>query len=140
MIRPDDTILVINGDVLTNLDFRALMSYHRDNQAELTMVVQQYNIQLPYGVVECEGTLVSNLAEKPTKNFLVNAGIYLLEPSVYRFIPSGQRFDMTDLINRLLTEARPVAGFPITEYWLDVGDQADYERAIQDVKDWTQAS
>ena len=73
-------------------------------------------------------------------DFFVNAGIYLLEPSVYRFIPAGQRYDMTDLINRLLEEARPVAGFPITEYWLDVGDKADYERAVQDVKDWKPAS
>jgi len=134
MNPPKDTILVINGDVLTNLDFRSLMSYHRDNQAQLTMVVQQYNIQLPYGVVECEDTLVSNLEEKPTKNFLVNAGIYLLEPMVYEFIPSGQHFDMTELIQKLLDEGLPVAAFPLREYWVDIGKLSDYEQAQRDIQ------
>ena len=65
---------------------------------------------------------------------LVNAGIYLLEPSVHRFIPAGERIDMTDLIERLLAEGLCVVSFPIVEYWLDIGRHADYERAQQDVK------
>jgi dTDP-glucose pyrophosphorylase/CBS domain-containing protein len=134
MEPPRKTILVINGDVLTNLDFRSLMAYHRDNQAQLTMVVQQYNIHLPYGVVECEDTLVSNLEEKPTKNFLVNAGIYLLEPMVYDYIPSGQRLDMTELIQRLLDESLTVAAFPLREYWVDIGKLSDYEQAQKDIQ------
>jgi dTDP-glucose pyrophosphorylase/CBS domain-containing protein len=134
MDPPKDTILVINGDVLTNLDFRSLTAYHRDNKAQLTMVVQQYNIQLPYGVVECEDTLVSNLAEKPTKNFLVNAGIYLLEPMVYDYIPSGQHFDMTELVQRLLNEGLSVAAFPLREYWVDIGKLSDYEQAQKDIQ------
>ena len=63
----------------------------------------------------------------------VNAGIYLLEPSVQSYIPKGQRFDMTDLINRLVSEGRCVASFPIVEYWLDVGQPADYAQAQHDV-------
>ena len=140
MDLPKETTLVINGDILTQVDFRAMLSYHREQRAELTMAVWRYGVQVPYGVVEFQDEAVIRLSEKPSLDFFVNAGIYLLEPSVYRFIPAGQRYDMTDLINQLLAEARPVAGFPVTEYWLDVGDQAAYERAVQDVKDWKPAS
>jgi NDP-sugar pyrophosphorylase family protein len=73
-------------------------------------------------------------------SFFVNAGIYLLEPSIHKLIPQGQRFDMTDLIKDLLAEGRPVASFPIVEYWLDIGRHEDYARAQEDVKNWGAAS
>ena len=92
------------------------------------------SVQVPYGVVECDGALVRALREKPVRTFLVNAGIYLLEPSVMRYIPEGRRFDMTDLIQSLLDAGRRVASFPIVEYWLDIGRMADYEQAQDDVK------
>ena len=134
MDPPNDTILVINGDVLTNLDFHAMLAYHREHGAELTMAVQQYNLELPYGVIECEGALVKSLTEKPTRNILVNAGIYLLEPEVYKFIPNGETYDMTDLIQRLIQEALPVAAFPLREYWVDIGAFSDYEKAQRDIE------
>jgi dTDP-glucose pyrophosphorylase/CBS domain-containing protein len=131
---PEETVLVINGDVLTQVDYRAMVKYHRRHQADLTLAVQRYNMQVPYGVIECEGAYVQRLAEKPVSNYLVNAGIYLLEPSVYQYIPSGESFDMTELIQRVLDENRPVAAFPIHEYWLDIGQVADYQRAQEDLK------
>jgi NDP-sugar pyrophosphorylase family protein len=85
-------------------------------------------------VVECDGVFVRALHEKPVTSHLVNAGIYLLEPDVHKLIPSGTRFEMTDLIQRLLKDGRSVISFPITEYWLDIGQQADYERAQHDVR------
>jgi NDP-sugar pyrophosphorylase family protein len=77
---------------------------------------------------------VRGVREKPSVSFFVNAGIYLLEPSVQSYIPDGQRFDMTDLIGRLVADGRPIANFPIVEYWLDVGQPADYAQAQRDVE------
>lgn len=131
---PDEPLLVINGDILTEVNFQAMLAYHREHNADLTIGVRQYDLQVPYGVVECKGPHVQQLREKPQLRFFVNAGIYLLEPSVHRYIPNGQRFDMTDLIQRLLDEGRPVVSFPIMEYWLDIGQLADYEKAQEDVR------
>jgi NDP-sugar pyrophosphorylase family protein len=133
---PKETILVINGDILTGVDFQSLLAFHREHKADLTLAVRQYDIQLPYGVVECDGPAVSRLTEKPILKWFVNAGIYLLEPNVYGYIPNGEPFDMTELIQRLLDAGRPVASFPIREYWLDIGHQADYEKAQEDAKVW----
>jgi NDP-sugar pyrophosphorylase family protein len=137
---PQETVLVVNGDILTGLDFRAMLAYHREQRADLTVAVQRYEVQVPYGVIECEGAFVRRLAEKPVLGFVVNAGIYLLEPSVHRLIPTGERYDMTELIQRLLDEGRPVAPFPIREYWLDIGQHADYERAQEYMNHWKPAS
>ena len=131
---PKETLLVINGDILTQVDFRAMLAYHKEHQADLTIAVRQYDVKVPYGVIECDGPTVRTLNEKPVMNLLVNAGIYLLEPSVYQFVPNGERFDMPDLIQRLLKAGRSVVSFPVMEYWLDIGQQADYERAQEYVK------
>ncbi len=134
MEAPQEPILVINGDILTRVDFRAMLAYHREQGADLTVGVRQYDVRVPYGVVECEGPRVSRLREKPKLSFLVNAGIYLLEPAVHQYIPQGQRFDMTDLIEKLLDERRKVVAFPIVEYWMDIGQLEDYEKAQEDVR------
>jgi len=134
MTAPDEPLLVINGDILTQVDFRAMISFHRETGADLTLGVRRYDFQVPYGVIETNGAMVKSLQEKPALNFLVSAGIYLLEPHIHPLIPKGQHFDMTDLINALLAAGRPVASFPIVEYWLDIGQHADYEQAQKDYK------
>jgi len=134
MARPTETQLVINGDVLTHVDFRAMLSFHQEHRAEMTVAVRRHAVEIPFGVVECEGVRVADLKEKPLVPFLVNAGVYLLEPSVYEFIPNGERFNMTDLIGWLLKAGRPVVSFPIHEYWMDVGRHGDYEQAQQDAR------
>lgn len=134
MEAPDQPLLVMNGDILTRVDFQAMLSYHREHKADLTVGVRQYDLEVPYGVVECEGSQVRQLREKPRYSFLVNAGIYLLEPSVHRYIPNGQRFDMTDLIEKLLEDEGTVVSFPVVEYWLDIGEPVDYEQAQEDVR------
>lgn len=130
--RPEDPFLVINGDILTDIDFRAMHAYHQEHGAKMTVAVRRYEVQVPYGVVECDGPHVRELKEKPHLGFFVNAGIYLLEPDVYDYIPVGEQFNMTDLIDRLLAEQRTVVSFPVREYWLDIGQHADYERAQLD--------
>jgi dTDP-glucose pyrophosphorylase len=133
-----EPLLVINGDILTQVDFRAMLSFHREHNAVVTVGVRQYDVQVPYGVIESDGVVVTGLQEKPVLNFFINAGIYVLEPSVHQFIPNGQHFNMTDLIKVLLAEGHAVASFPIVEYWLDIGQHADYAKAQQDVKTWAQ--
>jgi dTDP-glucose pyrophosphorylase/CBS domain-containing protein len=132
---PREPLLVINGDILTKVDFRAMLSYHQEHRAVMTVAVKQYDIKIPYGVIECEGPRVSALKEKPQMHFLVNAGIYLLEPKVYEFIPNSEHFNMTDLIQLLLESNQTVVSFPVIEYWLDIGQIADYEQAQNDMKD-----
>jgi dTDP-glucose pyrophosphorylase len=134
MESKDEPLLVINGDILTEVDFRAMRAFHQEHKADLTVAVRQYDFQVPYGVIDSDGIAVTGVHEKPVLNFFVNAGIYLLEPSVHAHIPSGRRFDMTDLIKALLAAGRPVASFPVVEYWLDIGQHADYRQAQEDVK------
>lgn len=129
-----EPVLVINGDILTGVNFGDLVGFHRKHGADATVCVRKYDVQVPYGVVEVDGIWLRGVQEKPSVGFFVNAGIYLLEPTVQRYIPEGKRFDMTDLFARLLADGRRVATFPIVEYWLDVGQPADYAQAQRDVE------
>lgn len=133
--QPKEPLLVINGDILTSLDFRAMHNYHQKQGAELTVAVRQYSYQVPYGVLECDGPRVIGLHEKPTYNFFVNAGIYLVQPTALALIPQERRFDMTDLIQALVDKDQVVSCFPIVEYWLDIGQTTDYEQAQKDIRE-----
>ncbi|MBY0471636.1 nucleotidyltransferase family protein [bacterium] len=131
----EEPLLVINGDILTKVDFRAMLSYHVENRADLTVAVRQYDLTIPYGLIECDGNRVTEVREKPAFKFLVNAGIYLLEPSVLKEIPvQGEHCDMTDLVQILIQKNKNVVSFPVVEYWLDIGQVADYQRAQEDMK------
>lgn len=132
---PKETLLVINGDILTNVDFRTMLAFHHEHNAALTVGVRPHLYTVPYGVVDTDGAEVRGIREKPEIQFLTNAGIYLLEPFVYDYIPNGERFDMPELIQALIENGQRVVSFPIIEYWLDIGQHADYERAQSDVKD-----
>lgn len=127
-------LLVINGDILTKLDFQAMLSFHNKHSADLTVAVRRYDFKVPYGVLECEDYIVRKVREKPSLNFLVNAGIYLIEPSFHEYIPPETRFDMTDLIEVLLENQRKVVSFPVVEYWLDIGQLSDYQQAQEDLQ------
>lgn len=134
MDTPSEPLLVINGDILTRVDFRAMFTYHQEHEAALTVGVRKYDLDVPYGVIESDGVFVQALVEKPLLNFFVNAGIYLLEPSVHRYVPNNYHFDMTDLIQRLLDDGQPVVSFPVLEYWLDIGHHGDYAQAQEDME------
>jgi dTDP-glucose pyrophosphorylase len=130
--KPEGPVLVINGDVLTQVNFRSMFAYHVDNHAEMTVGVRRFEIQVPYGVVDMNGPAVSRLDEKPTYSFFINAGVYLIEPTVFPLITSSEHLDANDLIDRLLAAGKRVVGFPIHEYWLDVGRPDDYKQANED--------
>ena len=129
MESPKEPLLVVNGDILTRVDFRAMLRFHREHKADLTVAVRQYDVNVPFGVIQTNGERVTGVEEKPVLNFFVNAGIYLLEPQVHPFIPNGQRYDMTELIQRLVSQGRRVVSFPVLEYWLDIGQPEDYVAA-----------
>lgn len=127
-----ETLLVINGDIITDINFRAMYDFHREQDSALTVAVRKYEIPVPFGVIEAEGSRVFNLVEKPTLAHFINAGIYLLEPGVLEQIPASGRMDMTDLIEKLLQVGDVVTSFPVHEYWLDIGRLKDYIQAQAD--------
>jgi NDP-sugar pyrophosphorylase family protein len=130
----NDRLLVINGDILTRLNFRAMLEFHEDHHADLTMVVREYAVKVPYGVVTmgADGVSVSSIAEKPILRHFVNAGIYLLNRDISRLLEPGERCDMPELIARAMAAGRRAVCFPVGEYWLDIGSKSDYEQAQSD--------
>ena len=132
----EEPILLMNGDILTQVDFRAMLAFHREHKAELTVAVRQYDFKVPYGVLQCDGERVLGVQEKPRFHFLVNAGIYLVEPTARRLIEPRRRFDMTELIEVVAARGGRVVAFPIVEYWLDIGQPADYQKAQEDIRKW----
>jgi dTDP-glucose pyrophosphorylase/CBS domain-containing protein len=134
MKRTDNPFLVINGDIITGVPFQQMLDYHCKHHAVLTVGVRKYDLEVPFGVVELDEVNVNHIREKPSFNFFINAGAYLLEPEVCDFIPPGCRFDMTELIQRLIDAGKVVVSFPIIEYWLDIGRHEDYAKAQEDVR------
>ena len=129
---PAEPIVVMNGDILTRLDFGQLLDFHTRTEAEMTMCVREYDIEVPYGVVEVDGEEVTSLVEKPVARHFVNAGVYVLAPGLIADIHDGERLDMTDLAHRVMAGSGRLSAFPIREYWLDIGHVKDYERAQAD--------
>jgi NDP-sugar pyrophosphorylase family protein len=129
----DLPLLVVNGDILTSIDFRAMLEFHREHSADMTVAVQQHEVRIPYGVVTTNGVDAVRIVEKPTLRNFVNAGIYLIQPSVCKMIPRDRTFDMPDLITSLINARKRVICFPIREYWLDIGQIEQYERASSDL-------
>ena len=129
----DEPLLVINGDILTEVDFRAMLDYHQENVADMTVAVKEHEVRLPYGVVDFDGINIVSISEKPVLRHFINAGIYLLNPRCLRYIPAAQPYDMPDLIRKLIEEGRRVVSFPVHEQWVDIGQAEDYQRAQQDI-------
>jgi dTDP-glucose pyrophosphorylase len=122
-------LLVMNGDILTTVDFAALLESHLASGADMTVAVREMVEQLEYGVVKVEGEWVTSIEEKPRRSLLLNAGIYVVGPRMRQLAADQGRFDMTDLIRWGIGERRRVRSYPLREFWLDIGRMADYERA-----------
>ncbi len=133
--RCTEPLLVINGDVVTDLDFGAMRRFHAEHEAAATIAVAQHQFQISYGVVEHDGPYARRVVEKPVMRHLVNAGIYLIEPDAQAYVPRDALFNMTDLIDRMIEAGERVVVFPVREYWIDVGQPGDYHRVQRDVSD-----
>lgn len=127
--RSNDPVLVMNGDVLTKVNFQQLLDFHLKHKAVATMCVREYDFQVPYGVVKLNKHHISSIEEKPVQRFFVNAGIYVLQPEVLDLIPNGLPLDMPPLFDRLIALKKETVVFPVREYWVDIGKLSDYERA-----------
>ena len=126
-----EPFLVMNGDLLTTLDYRAMWEHHRHSGAMATLATFQRDVKIDLGVVAVdEAHLVREYIEKPTYHYTVSTGIYVFEPEVLRQIPRGQCLDMPDLIRKLLASGQQVTAYPFNGLWLDIGRTDDYERAI----------
>ncbi len=129
----DDTFLVMNGDVLTTLDYKALVAYHRQRRATATIAMHQREVKIDLGVIKVdEANRVTQYVEKPAFDYLVSMGVYVFEPTVLRYIERGTRLDFPELIWKLLAADQLVAGFPHSGYWLDIGRPDDYARAVEE--------
>ncbi len=130
--RPSEPFFVMNGDLLTNVNFESLLDYHQIHQATATMCVREYDFQVPYGVVKVEGNQIQSIEEKPIHKFFVSAGIYMLSPETLEHIPHNEYFDMPTLFENLIAKKNSTISFPIHEYWLDIGRMNEYEQAIRE--------
>ncbi|ENX3946833.1 nucleotidyltransferase family protein [Photobacterium damselae] len=127
-------LIMINGDVLTKVDFQRLLEFHEEHQADATMCVREYDYQIPYGVVQGKGHKITSMVEKPIQHFFVNAGIYVVSPKVIHSVPKNHKIDMPTLLEQHIDAHNNVLMFPIHEYWLDIGRMDDFNRAQTDIQ------
>jgi NDP-sugar pyrophosphorylase family protein len=129
----DDSFLVANGDVLTTLDLRSLVAFHRSSGAIATISSHARKVNIDLGVIQYNGSnQIVGYIEKPTYDFYVSMGIYVFEPRVLSYIPYNQYLDFPDLILRLIEAGETVVGYPYDGYWQDLGRPDDYEQAVQE--------
>lgn len=132
-----DTLLVLNGDLLTALDFRQFFDIHQASGDAMTIATHRRVVKIDYGVLHTAGTtrtvdVVTGYEEKPELAYVVSMGVYALEPRALALIPEGERFDIPDLVLGLLESGAPVGSWLYDGYWLDIGRHDDYEQAIED--------
>jgi NDP-sugar pyrophosphorylase family protein len=129
----NETFLLMNGDVLTDLDYRELVSAHRSRGGVATIATYVRDVKIDFGVLQTDAKgRLTEYIEKPTLQYSVSMGIYLLEPASLRYVAKGVRLDFPDLIKTLIREGQNVVSFPFSGYWLDMGRPDDYERAVKD--------
>jgi dTDP-glucose pyrophosphorylase len=131
LIRP---FVVINGDILTGIDFDTFLSYHIENEFDITVGARNYEIKVPYGVMVTEDNLIKSLEEKPVYSFHINSGVYVLSEKVIKYIPSDDMYNMTDLIEEVIANEGKSGVYQITEYWSDIGQMDDFHKANEDIK------
>jgi len=132
----DEPFVTMNGDLLTDMDLSEMYQIHADKSSELTMATTAYAITLPYGIVDAQDDKIISIREKPTMNFLINAGVYILSPSALDIVPANAPFDMPDLIQSLVDQKRKVGTYFIDGEWQDLGTMENYEKANLDSGDF----
>lgn len=131
--KKNEPTLILNGDILTKVNYNNLIEFHKNNASDISICVSEYKTQIPYGVINIDVKGTPSLDEKPNFKYLVNAGIYLIEPIIFKFVPKNKIFDMPDLIKKAKEKKYKINVFPIHEYWSDIGYP---ESLLQTSKDW----
>ena len=128
----DETFLVMNGDILTDLPYEVFMEYHQAQNAMLTIAVFTRDVAIDFGVIETKAGFVEEYIEKPVKKYTVSMGIYAFQKNILDFIKHDQYMDFPDLVQGLLSEKIAVSVYPFDGYWLDIGRPDDYSKAVED--------
>ena len=129
----DSTFLVTNGDVLTTLDLRELVAYHKSHGGIATIAVHQRKVKIDLGVVQSNGdNRISGYLEKPVYDYTVSMGVYVFEPEVLKFIPFNVYLDFPELVLNMIAAGEKVVGYPFDGYWMDLGRPDDYAQASED--------
>ena len=124
-----EDILVINGDILTTTDFNKIINFHKTKKSFATMITKKYETVIPYGVVEVKQDVIINIKEKPLLKYNINAGIYIINPTVFKNLNSNEFLDMTELFNLLISNKKKTFIYEIDDYWLDIGRLEDLQKA-----------
>ena len=135
----DQSVVLLNGDILSSVNLSELLRVHSANGNEATICVTEKNYQIPYGVIEGRGSELLSIKEKPNLNFRINTGIYALGPDFVRSVPENVEIDIPSLIQRRLKAQKKVGFYVSHDYWLDIGTMSDYRKAQQDIV-WLDAS
>lgn len=130
----NDTILVMNSDLFTNIDYEDFYLHFKEHDAEMSVAAVPYTVSVPYGIFDLDGRNIQGLIEKPTYNYYANAGIYLIKKSALEEIPEDAFFNATDLIEKLIAENKKVIRFPLNGTWIDIGNPQEYQKANELVR------
>lgn len=128
---PDEYFILMNGDILTKLDFRAFLAFGAAHKWELTIGYTTYTYRSPFGVLTVTENVVEDVVEKPSREYLISAGVYCLKGTALRWIPDGQFFTVPDLMRRFAAEHKPVGAYLITDAWLGLESVAHFEEALR---------
>ena len=127
-----EPFIVMNGDLLTGLNYRNILDFHKTNNSGMTVGCTNYTSKVPYGVLETDGLKVKRIVEKPSYSYRVSGGIYVLNHQLLDLIPTNRYFDITDLMEEVIVQDKILTAFPIEEYWLDIGMPNDFLKANED--------
>lgn len=130
----NDTVLVMNSDLFTNIDYEDFFLHFQEHDAEMSVAAVPYNVSIPYGILDLDGRNIKGLLEKPQYNHYANAGIYLIKRRALEEIPDGEFFNATDLVEKLISEGKKVIRYPLNGTWIDIGNPQEYQKAKDLVK------
>lgn len=130
----NDTILLMNSDIFTNIDYEDFFLHFKQNDADMSVAAIPYNVSIPFGILDLDGRNILGLLEKPKYTYYANAGIYCFKRDVLDMIPENSFFNATDLVKKLISKGKSVIRYPLHGYWIDIGNMQDYQKALDIVK------
>lgn len=128
--------ITMNGDIITNLDFKKMVKYHLKKNSDLTVGIKNHKSQTPFGVIHLDGDLIKDIKEKPILNFNISAGVYIINPEIVNYIPYNKYFDMPMLIKSCIKGNKKIFGYSIKEYWMGLEKLTSFNRAYLQEKKW----
>lgn len=130
----NDTVLVMNSDLFTNINYEDFFLHFKEHDAEMSVAAIPYNVSIPYGILDLKGRNIQGVLEKPKYTYYANAGIYLIKQRVLKEIPNDVFFNATDLVEKLISEGKDVIRYPLNGTWIDIGNPQEYQKANDLIK------